>query len=194
MKTLLCFLTATLLLTGCETPMRAPAPQASWNSINETNEAEYAALPTSGTGVISGQGFLTQGGGGVVKAAGATVNLDPTTTIGNEWWSTQVRLWGSIPPDWTLTNADQYQHAKMRQSWTALTPPSTGFAKARRTATADADGRFKFTDLPAGKYYITTTVSWMVGYSYQGGLIGQMVEVTDGKIAEVILNHRPRAN
>lgn len=192
MKTILCLIAAALL-TGCATPTRNQTPQVTWKAANDVTEAEYAAYADAGTGSVSGQGFLSQAGGGVVKAAGAVVNLDPATTIGNEWWNNQVNLWANIPPDWTLTNADQYQHAKMRQSWTVLVPPSAGFSKARRTTTADADGRFKFTDLPAGKYYVTTTVSWMVGYAYQGGLCGQMVEVTDGKTVDVILNHRPRA-
>jgi hypothetical protein len=192
MKTLLYSLAAVLLLTGCVAPSSAPAPHV-WNSINEITEAEYAPFAAQGTAGVSGQAFLTQAGGAVVKGAGAIVNLDPATTIGNEWWTTQIGLWANIPPDWSLTDAQKYQHAKARMSWTLMTPPSAAFAKARRSTTADAEGRFKFTDVPAGKYYVSTTVSWMVGYAYQGGLVGQAVEVTEGKTAEVMLTHRPRA-
>ena len=193
MKTLLPLLALIVIFaSGCELPMNRPPQPAAWNSINETTEREYESLRSLGSGSISGQAFLTQAGGGVVKGAGSSVNLDPATTIAAEWWNTEVGLWANTPPDWSLSNVEQYSHAKARESWTKLTPPSAGFAKARRTTTADADGRFKFSDLPAGKYYITTTVSWTVGYAYQGGLIGQVIEVTDGKSADVILSHRPR--
>lgn len=146
-----------------------PVPQ--WNPVSDAAEAEYSAYLAKGTGVLTGQAFLTQKGGGVVKAAGRTVTLDPATSVGNEWWGKAGKLWAHR----------------------MLTPASPGFQKARRTSVADADGRFKFTELPPGQYFVRTEVTWEIGgyYPTQGGLVGQPVEVADGQTKEVILNQYP---
>ena len=99
---------------------------------------EYQPYLAAGNATITGQAFLTQRGGDVVKAAGRTVTLDPATSVGNEWWEKVV--------------TDRYDQSE--------TPPSTAFQQARRTTTADADGRFRFSDLPPGKYYLHTVVTW----------------------------------
>jgi len=154
-------------ISGCAT---VPPPQ--WNMSLEAAEAEYAQFLKGGTASISGQAFLTQQNGGVVKAAGRTVTLDPATSIGDEWWGKAGKFW---------------VHR-------GLTPPSQGFNKARRTTTADADGKFKFQDISAGRYYVRTEVTWEIGgYNpTQGGLVGQVVEVKDTQNKEVILNAYPQ--
>lgn len=156
-------------LVGCLSMPTVPPP--TWNANSDASESEYTQYTTPGTATISGQAFLTQSGGGVVKAAGRNVTLDPATTIGNEWWGKAGKHW-------------------VHRS---LIPPSPGFVKARRTVVADADGRFKFTDLPAGKYFVRTEVTWEVGgyVPTQGGLVGQLIEVGNGKSREVILNQYP---
>jgi hypothetical protein len=62
--------------------------------------------------------------------------------------------------------------------------------RARRITTADAEGRFKFSNIPAGEYYVRTQVTWEVGgYNQtQGGLVGHIIEVKDNQNKEVILN------
>lgn len=154
---------ALLALAACTTVTPPPV----WETINAEREAEYAPYLVPGDGELTGQAFLTQRGGGVVKAAGRTVTLDPATSIGNEWWGKAGKLWAHR----------------------SLTPPSPNFAKARRTVIADADGKFRFTRLPAGKYYVRTEVTWDVAYhGPQGGLVGQVVDVPASGAAEVILN------
>lgn len=150
---------------GCET---IQAPQ--WTSINDQTEKEYAPYIAGGSGSIEGQAFLVQNGGGVVRAAGRTVTLDPVTTIGNEWWQKAGKVW----------------------ALRTLVPPSQGFAKARRTTVADADGRFKFRDLAPGSYFLRTDVTWMVGYGTEGGLVGRVVKVPESKAVEVVLNDFPQ--
>jgi hypothetical protein len=155
------------LLCSCAT-VKPPV----WNPISESNEAAYQSYISGGSASLSGQAFLTQRGGGVVKAAGRTVTLDPAISVGNEWW------------------------AKSGKSWAlrSFTPPSPGFAKARKTTVADADGRFKFLGLAPGKYYVRTEVTWEVGgYTpTQGGLVGQLVEVKTDQPTEVVLNQYPQ--
>lgn len=155
------------VLSGC---MMNPLPQ--WNAVSDAAEAEYQPYLAGGTESLAGQAFLAQRDGGVVKAAGRTVTLDPATSVGNEWWGKAGKFW-------------------VHRS---LTPPSPGFAKARRTTVADADGRFKFSGLARGKYYVRTEVTWEIGgYNpTQGGLVGQVVEVRDGQTTEVVLNQYPQ--
>jgi hypothetical protein len=158
MKIIASFLLAlTVVLSGCVT---TPPPQ--WNQVSDAAEAEYQSYLAGGTASVSGQAFLTQRGGGVVKAAGRTVTLDPATSVGAEWWTKAGTKWAHR----------------------SLTPPSPGFAKARKTTVADAEGKFKFSGLAAGRYYVLTDVTWEIpgqfGTSTQGGLVGSLVEVKEG--------------
>ncbi|NHZ63099.1 carboxypeptidase-like regulatory domain-containing protein [Massilia genomosp. 1] len=96
-----------------------------------------------------------------------TITLDPVTTISQNWWMQAGRVW------------------KNRASL----PPSEGFTKARRTVTADADGRFKFTKLPAGSYYVRSELTWTVPFhGVQGGLLTSKEDVTAGEVKTIMLN------
>ena len=151
-----------LFLSACAT-VSTPPPE--WNAVSSSLESEYTPYLKKGSGKISGQAFLTQRGGGVVKAAGRNVTLDPATSVGNEWWGKAGVVW----------------------QFKSLTPSSPNFHKARKVAVADADGRFKFSNLPDGEYYVRTEVTWLAG-SMQGGLVGAKVKVENGATIEVILN------
>jgi hypothetical protein len=156
---------AMLALSSCATVIPLPT----WNASGAALEAEYEPYMQQGTSQIVGQAFFAQRGGGTVKAAGRNVTLDPATTIGNEWWGKAGKVW---------------VHRE-------LMPPSPGFVKARRTVVADAEGRFSFKEIPAGKYYVRTEVTWWAG-SLQGGLVGQPIEVAPDETKEVILNQFPQ--
>jgi hypothetical protein len=133
----------------------------------EADEAAYAPYLVRGTASISGQAFLVQRGGGTVKAAGRMVTLDPATAVGDDWWRKAGKVW-----------ARRYEK-----------PASTAFGAARRTTTADADGRFRFADLPAGTYYLRTELTWEVPYhGTQGGVVGRKVVVREGAAESVVLN------
>jgi hypothetical protein len=170
MKKLLCIIAAAALLCGC-----ASVPPPIWNAITPEREAEYQPFLKTGDCILTGQAFLVQENGHTIQAAGRIVTLDPANSIGKEWWVKDGKSW----------------------RWKDLKPPTPEFDKARRTTIADADGRFKFTDLPAGDYFIRTEVTWDVvsvdsitGYPFtstQGGLLGRLIEVTE-KPNEVILS------
>jgi hypothetical protein len=160
-KLLLPALLLSLGLSGCVSKVVPPSTQF------DAVEAEYAPYYNTGTATLSGRAFLTQPGRGVIKAAGRDITLDPATSVGNEWWSNTGKVW---------------VHRSL--------VPSEAFAKARRTTVADADGKFMFSDLPEGKYYIRTEVTWEIGGDYptQGGLVGQLVTIGDGQSKDVMLN------
>lgn len=152
-----------ILSTGCAHRVRPPK----YGTFTAAQEAEYLAYKKTGTGRIEGQAFLVQNGGGVVKAAGRSVTLDPATSIGEEWW---------------IKAGHSYRFRD-------VTPQSDGFYYGRRQTIADADGKFKFENLAPGRYYIQTVVTWEIGgyHPTQGGLLGGSFTVEDGKTTEVIL-------
>jgi hypothetical protein len=167
MKILLSLAAVVTLLLGCA--HRAPPP--TFTPVTETTEAEYLPYSMPGSNVLTGQAFMNQKGGGVVKAAGRTVTLDPATeTTGRNWWSQAGRKWSTR---YTL-------------------PLSPTGRKLRRTTVADAEGRFKFEGLPSGSYYVRTEITWDVPYhGIQGGLVGKQVTVEPGVSTDVILNMAP---
>jgi hypothetical protein len=151
------------LVVGCA-PVRPPQ----WDEVSTVAEKEYTTYMKPGTATLTGQAFLVQNGGQTVKAAGQTVTLDPATTIGTEWWQ-------KAGNNWEKRN---------------FTHPSQIFTAARKTTTADAEGRFKFKNLAPGKYYVRTDITWMAGgyYGIQGGLVGGLIDVKDSQENETILN------
>jgi len=155
-----------LLYAGCATgggppPVVRPLP-------GPVEPGVYARFAGSGEAELSGQAFLTTRGGEVRVAAGRLVTLDPATDYALEWF----RRFGG--------NADDF---------TAL-PPDPGFAGARRTTVADAEGRFGFASLPAGTYIVRTAVTWETG-SYddlQGGVVADIVTLDGAESRQVVLS------
>lgn len=155
-----------LIVVGC---VSAPTPPPiTWN-VN-LDETEYEPYLAGGSASISGQVFLRTVGGDVKLGAGSPITLDPVTSYSQHWWHQAGKWWA-------------------RRS---ITPPNPFFITARKTTTADAEGRFIFEGLSAGRYYVRSQVTWETGaYRYiddtQGGLIWQMVELSDGQKEETIL-------
>lgn len=164
MKKLFVVLITAGLFTGCATKNGVPARLM---PSTEADEAAYAPYLGKGAASLSGQAFLVQRGGGTVKAAGRMITLDPATPIGDDWWRKAGRVW-----------TRRYEK-----------PGSKAFGEARRTAKADADGRFIFVDLPAGTYYLRTELTWEVPFhGTQGGVLGSKVVVREGAAETVVLN------
>ena len=155
-----------LITINCATPARTTQqPQA---QRAQFVAEEYAKYDQPGNATIRGQGFLRQRGGTVVTAAGSSVYLNPSTSYSAEWYTCAL-------------------------AGVALQPPDERAAKYVRQAQADAEGRFTFRDLPAGEYFVLTSVSWdaPVGYKggmvTQGGVVGSLVVVGEGESKDVIL-------
>lgn len=150
---------------ACSPPVIALAPTPEPMVLPPVEAAEYAPFRQPGAGTISGQAFLTTRGGDVKLAAGRTVTLDPATGYARVWYEKYGRI------------SDQM-------------PPAPEFAAARRTTVADADGRFRFSNLRSGSYIVRTTVTWETGAAtggLQGGIVSDVVDVA-GDTREVILS------
>jgi hypothetical protein len=131
--------------------------------------SEYKALKTEGSGVVTGQAFLKTRGGDVKTAAGNTVMLNPITSYSNQWY--QVSYLGLKP----LTELDSRIHQYVIET------------------VADADGKFEFTKVPPGEYFVTVLVSWEAATGYQGALrnqgswISKKINVINDETLKVIL-------
>lgn len=128
--------------------------------------AEYEALPKSGTSTVTGQVFMRTRGGDVKFGAGSDVALIPATSYTEQLWSAYQADRPIAAPD---PRARQYS----------------------RHTQADGSGYFTFKGIPAGRYYVSSSVSWeaptQFGLSKQGGFILTPVTVGDGDEARVMV-------
>lgn len=161
------------LLVGCAQRPMAPA-RATWTPI-PYDESEYASLAKAGTGVVRGQVFATTVGGDVKKGAGRSVILMPATTFRDQWHRETFETHNVL-----AASADK-RHLQYD-----------------RTKVADGDGRFEFADVPPGKYYVLSDITWQTagdiqfaretGFrDQQGGLVVRRIEVRNGSVTEAML-------
>lgn len=64
--------------------------------------------------------------------------------------------------------------------------PPAYYAHLREEICA-AQGKFVFSDLPDGEYYLTTSVTWLVGDQQQGGSLMQRVLLVGGGTKRVLM-------
>jgi hypothetical protein len=132
-------------------------------------EAEYLALQKVGTATVKGQAFLKTRGGEVKTAAGNEVFLNPVTSYSLDWYE------NSYIPNWKMEPADPRQASYMK------------------TKLADGNGHFVFKNVPAGEYFLTTSVFWESATGYQsslrrqGGIISKKIKVIEGEELELVI-------
>ncbi len=162
----------TVAALGC-----IPPPPAPVKYVTTFDEAEYHRYAGTGTAAISGEAFLKTRGGDVKIGAGSTVTLDPATRYAREWFTKEGNAWRT--------------HNNL--------PPDPRFVQFRRTTVCDQHGHFTFSDLPAGRYFVRSTVTWetpvlhqglfaaVTTMDTQGGVVSAEVDVPDGANREVVL-------
>lgn len=155
-------LVAILTVAGCATP------RPTWTPM-PFDEVEYAALAKEGTGTLRGQVFAKTRGGDVKKGAGNLVVLLPATKYGDQ----------------------RYQEEFISNKLAAV-GEDPRYVKYAKTKTTDGDGKFEFTNLPPGKYYLLSHITWESpstsgGTELQGGRVFGKFEVKNGAATDAIL-------
>ena len=140
------------------------------------NEQDFAPYTQLGLSSIAGQVFLKTRGGEVRYGASEEVTLIPVTPYSSELWQASLR--GEI-----ISNLDPR------------------YKKYTKTAVADGSGNFEFTDLPAGDYYVESSVYWEIptGNSYQpmertGGVVKAITKVAEGQQVKIMLTDQSSSN
>lgn len=142
-------------------------------------ESEYAPYDRPGTAKIVGQAFIRTHRGDVKYGAGEWVVLNPVTSYSKEWFEVAV-LQGET-----------------------MSPVDPRIGRYQQKELADGEGRFKFSRVAAGSYYIVCPIFWVtqaslyegLGYSWgEGGVAHAMVTVGEGETAEVVVTRREDAS
>ncbi len=160
----ICSVLIALSLFACQTT----TPPYQTLSVYNPEEVLWSKL--DGDSSVSGSAFIRQNGGGIVSCAGFGVDLIPQSSYADERLS---YLYSNLTKGFNATrsidDADPRYHADARST------------------TCGVDGKFKFTNLPNGVYYLTTKAVWKVGNSHQGAYLFQKVDLTSGGHLEVVL-------
>jgi len=106
-------------------------------------------------------------GGDVKYGAGSNVILNPITSYSEHWYHTMYEVHAPLQP------GDDRQLAYIK------------------TTKADGSGNFQFTDVPPGRYFLTSEVRWQApsqwGLTNQGGQITDRITVTNDKTTKIML-------
>ena len=163
-KAILPLLLIVVSVAGCVVTT-APTPIR----VQGFDAAEVAYIHDVGTDRIEGNAFLRQKGGGVVTCAGEAVRLIPLGQFAKKYF--RIRY--------------IEKKAATLDPWDA-----PAFHDHVRTTRCESDGRFLFTEVAPGSYFIETKVPWVV-YSHgtQGGDVGYALEVRgDGTTNRVVIS------
>lgn len=130
------------------------------------DEEAFKPFEGKGTASLTGQAFLLTRGGDAKKASGKTVYLYPLIPYTAEYMDRYI-----LRGEFLDENPRMYHY--------------------RRETTADVDGRFAFSDLPAGDYFAYCKIQWEVPGKYgpetTGGFASATFTLEDGKETKAIL-------
>lgn len=161
-----------LLVAGCTGVHLMKTAPDRFRPMTSADSLAYLPYLQAGNATIAGQAFRTTQGGDVKYAAGRTVMLDPITDYSKEYFAAIVTYGGH---------------------WYATPKSSETFSRARRTTTADAEGRFSFAAVPPGEYLVRTEVNWVgSGVTDESeGVIGATVRVAPGETKTLVVSRAP---
>ncbi len=134
------------------------------------NESDHAAWMASGTAEISGEGFIRRPNARLARCSGGRVRLAPASPYFREW--VQINRRGG-----NAANGAQLVEAHK---------------KAVRVTQCNMQGRFSFENLPAGKWFVLTQITFdSEDWSDNSTLVTE-VETKPGEVTKVILSNPNR--
>lgn len=142
--------------------------------VNIFDPNEVSWFDRYGGNSIKGSALIRQVGGGVVTCAGNEVNLIPSSTYADE---RMFAIYGSNSAGYS-----EYGDLLIEDV------PDTQYLVKSKETYCDAQGFFKFSNLPDGSYYVVTSIVWHVGSDRQGGALMQAVHLYGGQEVEVVLS------
>jgi hypothetical protein len=134
------------------------------------DDREHAAYLAKGTASIEGEGFLRRPNGWLARCSGGVVFLVPATGYFREWVEV-YRAGNRIAQSKELNEAH---------------------GKAIRKTQCDMQGRFRFADLPAGKWILVTRVTYDGAEWTNDSTLVSEVETLKGEAAKAILSNPNR--
>lgn len=154
-------------LVGCAAPQKRQIVLK-----NKFNAEEVAWAKEVGSGKIVGSGLIQTIGGIPRSCAGNIVTINPSSPYSRE---RIMAIYGN--EERGFIRGINYE---------IEVPP--GYEDQFRKTRCDAQGAFEFDELPAGEYFVLTSVVWKVNdYSNEGGTMIQKVVVQEGKTKRIVL-------
>jgi len=184
-----------VFMSGC-----SPAYQYPSRILFPVEEYGKLSVIASGTATIRGQAFLKTVDGTVKYAAGCTILLNPVTSYSNQWYNEYYlsiqRRTNAARKDFFAGMAVASQHMDWNLiEWKKIPKPDNRLDNYVAKAIADGEGRFEFKNVPAGEYYVATSITWgypqVSGYSsyilHTGRMLAMKISVKDGQELKIIL-------
>jgi len=141
--------------------------------VNRFDIDEALYIKKSGPSIIMGDAFVRQQGGGVVTCAGSLVRLTPDTKYSRERMGIIYR------------NSEKGYRLYIDR---IIPVADASYSSYSRTTKCDAQGKFKFSDIFPGNYFVTTEVSWVISGLQQGGSLMQHLYADASKPTEIALS------
>ena len=153
----------------------ATTPPVTTLSLYDRDEVSW--FFENGTGRIEGDGFLRRNDGMLVKCAGNQVGIFPVSEYATE---RITNLYGSPNGGYNTAGYGTRQ----------VDEADPLYLQDAKMQTCDVDGKFSFSNLPAGEYYVLTRVTWKINdYYFEGGDIARKVSVENESTTKVTLTN-----
>jgi hypothetical protein len=162
---------AVMLTAGCA----APTPPAQMSSPFNAGDVAWSRVP--GAATVEGRAAIPAGGDASHTCAGGEAQLLPAGTYAAE----MMRI---------VFGSDVRGYAPLASSPPYPANIATDFKNTVRRSGCDAEGRFRFDGVPAGRWYVFSNVIWRTASgeaARQGGALMQRIDVAEGARANVLL-------